>query len=497
MAQQTTPPTGGLEPKDRKPLILNAFLMNTPTHLSPGLWRHPTNRTTEYTTLRFWTDLAKRLDDANFHTLFIADALGSYDIYKGPHNPFPAIETGAQFPINDPILLVPSMAAATRNLIFGVTSSVTYDQPYALARRFSTLDHLTNGRVAWNVVTSFLTSAARNHGLEEQIEHDERYRRADEFLDVTYKLWEGSWRDDAVIKNNQTGQYANPDLVQQIFHKGKYFSVPGPHICEPSPQRTPFLFQAGSSKAGKDFAAKHAEAVFVAPQLPELVKPTVDAIRSTAKEKYGRDPDRIKVVVNLTVIVAETDEAAEQKRKDLLTYGNIEGALTLFGGWTGIDMSKYADDEDFRFVNDYAVRSVIDKWSSTVPGSENLAWNKNRIAEYITLGGYGAQIVGSPQTVADELEHWVEVGGVDGFNFSSITVPGTFDDIIEFVLPVLKERGLLRGEIEKDKEGPTAREVFLGSPRLDEDHPGHRYTWARGGGRPVFPTSTAESGTTS
>ncbi|EXJ77324.1 hypothetical protein A1O3_09550 [Capronia epimyces CBS 606.96] len=490
MAQQNTSSAGRLRPNNRKPLILNAAVMNTPSHVSPGLWRHPTNHSAEYTNLKYWTDLAQRLDDANFHTLFITDSLGSFDVYKGPHNAGPAIESGAQFPINDPLLLVPSMAAATTNLVFGVTASVTYDHPYSLARRFSTLDHLTNGRVAWNVVTSFLTSAARNHGLEEQIEHDERYRRADEFLDVTYKLWEGSWRDDAVTKNIQSGQYANSDLVQEIHHRGKYFKVPGPHVCEPSPQRTPFIFQAGSSKAGKDFAAKHAEAVFVGSQLPELVRPTVDAIKSTAQEKYGRDPNHIKVVVSISVIVAETDEAATRKRDELLSYGNIEGALTLFGGWTGIDMSKYSDDEDFRFVNDYAIRSVLDKWSSTVPGSENLPWSKKRIAEYIMLGGYGAKVTGSPETVVNELERWIEIGGVDGFNFGSITVPGTFDDLIKFVLPVLKERGWLRADIEKDKEGATAREVFLGTPRLTEDHPGHRYTWARDGDRPVFPSNT-------
>ncbi|RDW87572.1 hypothetical protein BP5796_03266 [Coleophoma crateriformis] len=158
------------------------------------------------------------------------------------------------------------MAAVTKNLLFGVTASTTYDQRYALARRFSTVDHLSGDRVAWNIMTSYLDSAARNFGLDTQVEHDERYRIADENLDVVYNLWEGSWRDDAVVKDKESGQYADPERIRQIHHKGKYITVPGAHICEPSPQRTPYLFQAGTV-----FGAKHAEAIFVSAQLPELV----------------------------------------------------------------------------------------------------------------------------------------------------------------------------------------------------------------------------------
>ena len=170
-------------------------------------------------------------------------------MYKGPANAGPALASGAQFPTQDPLYLVPAMSAATKNLVFGVTASTTYEQPYSLAGRFSTVDHLANGRVAWNIVTSYLDSAARNYGLKTQINHDERYRIANEFMDVLNKLWEGSWRDDAVINDSERG-YAVADRVRQIHHKDKYFNVPGPHVCEPSPQRTPLLFQAGTSGTG-------------------------------------------------------------------------------------------------------------------------------------------------------------------------------------------------------------------------------------------------------
>ncbi|KAF2805169.1 alkanesulfonate monooxygenase [Mytilinidion resinicola] len=474
-----------------KELILNAFAITSPAHLSPGLWRHPRNKTTKYKTLKFWTNLAQLLDKANFHALFIADVLGPYDVYKGPANAGPALPSGAQFPINDPLYAVPAMAAATKNLTFGVTASTTYDAPYALARRFSTVDHLAEGRVAWNIVTSYLDSAARNFGLDTQIEHDERYRIADEYMDVVYKLWEGSWRDDAVVEDEKTGQYAVPERVRQIHHKGKYFKVPGPHLCEPSLQRTPFLFQAGTSAAGKEFGAKHAEAIFVGAQHPEQLRPNVDAIRKLAKEKYGRDPSHIKIVAGITLIAAETDEAAKKKHDELLSYGDKEGALALFGGWTGIDLSSYSEDEDFRFVElPKGAQSMVNRWASTVPGSDNLPWNKARIAEFLILGGMQAKIVGSGKTIVDELERWVEIAGIDGFNLAHIVNPGSFEDIIEFVIPELQKRGLFRKGVEK--EGATAREAYLGSPWLLDDHYGHKFRWAAGEELPPYAKDEAE-----
>lgn len=188
----------------------------------------------------------------------------------------------------------------------------------------------------------------------------------------------------------------------------------------------------------------------------------------------------------MTVITAATNEEAEEKKGQLLSCGDIDVALALFGGWTGIDMSQYNDEGDFRFTNDYSVRSVIDKWSTTAPGSEKMLWNKKRMAECIILGGYGAEITGDEATVADELLGWVDVGGADGFNFWAITVPDTFDDIIDFVAPELEKRGLLRPE--PVKQGTTAREVFSGSAWLSENHPGHKYSWISAETPPDFPT---------
>ncbi|GMF85263.1 unnamed protein product [Aspergillus oryzae] len=472
--------------KPKKQLILNAFAMQSPSHLNPGLHRYPKDQGGAYKSLQHWVTLAQKLEAAKFHAIFFADVLGGYDVYKGPANLDPTIPAGAQFPINDPLYSVPAMAAATESIGFGVTASTTYGAPYALARRFSTVDHLTNGRVGWNIVTSYLDSAARNFGLNTQVEHDERYRIADEYLDVTYKLWEGSWRDDAVNVKDGVAGYADPKAVRQINHEGKYFNVPGPHLCEPSPQRTPFLLQAGTSTAGKAFAAKHAEAIFLHGQKPELVRPSVDNVRQQAQAQ-GRDPASIKVVAGILAIVAETDEAAHAKFAELAQYGDPEGALALFGGWSGYDLSKYEDDQDFRFVEQPAIRSMVNHWASTVPGTEGKKWDKKTISEYLIMGGNGAKVIGSAKTVADELERWVEVGDVDGFNLSYASIPETFDDIIKYLIPELQKRGIFHTDYAV--KGGTFRENMYGEKgqaRLPQSHPGAKYVWHAGEETPKY-----------
>ena len=201
----------------KQPWIMNAFAMTAPGHLAPGLWRHPDQDKQD---LGHWVRLAKMLDEAKFHGLFFADVLGIYDVYQGPGNNSPALQSAAQIPILDVSLMVSAMAYATKGLSFGITASTTYEHPYQVARRYSTLDQITDGRVGWNVVTSYLQSAAESYGFEEQIEHDERYRKADEFMDVAYKLWEQSWEDDALAADKSSGVYADAAKVHKINHNG-------------------------------------------------------------------------------------------------------------------------------------------------------------------------------------------------------------------------------------------------------------------------------------
>jgi len=302
---------------------LNAFDMACAGHQSPGLWRHPEDQSFRYKDLEYWTSLARLLEAGGFDSLFIADVLGAYDVYQGSADA--AVTDGVQVPVNDPLLMVSAMAAVTSHLGFGVTVSSTYEQPYALARKFGTLDHLSKGRVGWNVVTSYLDSAARNMGRDRQVPHDERYQAAEEFLEVCYKLWESSWEDGAVVRDKAGGVFADPGKVHPVGHQGRYFSVPGVFLCEPSPQRTPLLFQAGASASGLAFAARHAEAVFFIEPRPELLRPKVARLRELAKGQ-GRDPRSLKVFPLMTVVTAATDAEARAKLADYQRYASYDGA---------------------------------------------------------------------------------------------------------------------------------------------------------------------------
>lgn len=451
-------------------IILNAFEMTCVSHQAAGTWRHPDSQAWKYKDLDYWVELAKLLERGYFDSVFIADVVGVYDIYRG------SVETSLldadQVPVNDPFFQVPAMATVTQHLGFGVTSALTYEQPYALARKFSTLDHLTKGRVAWNVVTSYLNSAAVNLGLKQQISHDERYDIADEFLDVTYKLWEGSWDEDAVLRDRERGIFTDPSKVHPIGHKGKYYDVPGIHLSEPSPQRTPVIFQAGASSRGRAFAAKHAEGVFISPATAEQAREVSDDIRHRAVEA-GRSRDSVKVFTLLTVITAESDEAAQAKYRDYLSYANGEGMLSFYGGWTGIDFSEYDPDQPLEAIDNDSIRSVLELLATADPDRK---WTPRDIIKHRSIGGLGPVLVGGPKTVADEIERWVDVGGIDGFNLAYAITPGTFEDLVEFIVPELQRRGRVRTSY----EGATLRENLLDgtSSYAADDHPAARYRGA-------------------
>ncbi len=458
-------------------MILNAFDMSCVTHQAPGLWRHPQNHAHEYTSLGYWTSLARTLDRGGFDAIFLADVLGVYDVYG--HSGAPALRDAAQVPLGDPIAQVSAMAAVTETLGFGVTVAVTYEQPYLLARRFSTLDHLTNGRIGWNVVTSYLQSAAVNLGLDRQIPHDQRYDIAEEFLDVVYKLWEGSWEDGAVVRDRERGVFTDPAKVHPIGHRGAYYSVPGIHLSEPSPQRTPVIFQAGASPKGRGFAAKHGEAVFINGITPELTRPITDDIRDRA-ERIGRPRDSVKILTLATVIVAPTDEEARRKHDDYRRYVSTEGALALYGGWSGLDLAGLPLDEPLSYIDTDAARSALSIFTTADP---TRTWTVGDVAEFVGIGGIGPVIVGGPQTVADELERWIEVGGIDGFNLAYVVTPGTFEDFVDLVVPELRRRGRMP---ERPLPGTLrGRLNGTGSPVVPDYHPASAYRGAYAGARSV------------
>ena len=441
--------------------------MNCVAHQSSGMWRHPLDQSWRYKDLSYWTELAQLLERGRFDGIFIADVLGTYDVYGGSNEA--AIRHGAQIPVNDPVLLVSAMAHVTEHLGFGITAGTAYEHPYPFARRMSTLDHLTQGRVGWNVVTGYLPSAARNMGADDQLEHDDRYDHADEYLEVLYKLWEGSWEDDAVIRDRSTGVFTDPSKVHGIGHQGKHFTVPGIHLSEPSLQRTPVIYQAGASPRGVEFAAGNAEAIFVASSTKAGLKATVSRIRD-ALEEAGRDRYSARIYTLLTIITDETSEKAQAKYDDYLQYASEEGALVFMSGWMGIDLSQYDLDEPIGNVKSNAIQSTVANFqAANADGSE---WKVRDIARLGAIGGLGPFIIGSGSNIADQLQEWVDETDVDGFNLAYAITPGTFEDVVEFVIPELQARGAYP----LDYVPGTLREKLHGrGPRLPEEHKGAGY----------------------
>ncbi|SPL72607.1 LLM class flavin-dependent oxidoreductase [Acinetobacter stercoris] len=449
-----------------KQIHFNAFEMNCIAHQSPGLWRHPLDRSTEYKDLEYWTDLAKILEKGKFDGVFLADVLGIYDVYHGTNEH--AITGAVQVPVNDPLQVVPAMAAVTRHLGFGVTTSISFEHPYPFARRMSTLDHLTKGRAGWNIVTSYLESGSKNLGLKTQVNHDNRYDIADEYLEVLYKLWEGSWENDAVLRDKEQGIFADFNKVHPIQHEGQYFTVPGIHICEPSPQRTPVLYQAGASSRGQRFASQNAECVFISAPTKAAVKQLTQGIRSKLVEE-GRDPSSVLIYTMLAIVVDETDEKAQKKFKEYQSYGSYDGGLTLVSGWSGVDFSQFQSTDQVEYIETNAIQSLLDSYVKADP---NRVWTIEEIAHWTSIGGNGPVIVGSPATVADKLQEWVEETDIDGFNLAYILAHKSFEDVVEYVVPELQRRGVYQKEY---KEGTLREKLFNQGAHLPANHKGARY----------------------
>ncbi|WP_020181419.1 LLM class flavin-dependent oxidoreductase [Methylopila sp. M107] len=445
-----------------KEIRLNAFSMNAVGHQSPGLWRHPRDRSAEFNRLPFWTELAKTLEAGLFDGLFLADVLGVYDVYGG--SPDAALRHGTQIPSNDPSVLVSAMAAVTKNLGFGVTSNLTYEPAFPFARRMSTLDHLTEGRVGWNVVTGYLDSAARAAGQAKQRAHDDRYAVAEEYMDVVYSLWEGSWDDDAVVRDVARGVFTDPARVRPARYRGEHFSVDAVHLSAPSPQRTPVIYQAGTSPAGRGFAARHAECVFMSGPSVKAIAPRVSDIRARAKA-FGRNPGDITIFSLATVVTGPTDAAAEAKLADYRRYVSPEGALTLMSGWTGVDFSTYGLDQQVAHVETEAGRSAMENITRADP---DRVWTVREVAEHVGVGGIGPIFVGSPATVADQLDAWIAATDVDGFNLAYAVAPESFEDIADFLVPELQRRGRY-----KRAYAPGSLREKLGGagPRVAGTHP--------------------------
>ena len=450
-----------------KQLIVNLFEMATPGHITHGLWRQPDNRRENYADIDYWIELAKIAETAGFDAIFLADVVGAYDVYDGAFEP--ALQRGLQIPNLDPLLIVAAMAAVTEHVGFGVTFSTTYEPPFAFARRMATLDHLTRGRVGWNIVTSYLPNAARNFGLDDQIPHDTRYEIAAEYVDVLYKLWEGSWDEGAVVADKESGIYSRPGAVRAIDHVGEHFRVAGPHLTEPSPQRVPVLFQASASSAGIAFASQHAEVLFTADRPPGALQRNIDTIREESL-RHGRRAEDTRFVVMATVIVGRTEEEAREKLERYRSYRDPEGAF--------IHMS--VPFHPLQHPPEITVREALER-----EGREDVI-DAASLPLHLTVGQFARAVdeawdsrflaVGDPQQVADTIERWVDEDGIDGINLRQYHSFDTARDFGDLVVPELRRRGRMQ---EGYTPGETLRERIFGEgPHVPERHPAARY---RGG----------------
>ncbi len=440
-----------------KPIILNAFDMNCAGHINHGLWTHPRDESYRFNELSYWTGLAKTLEQGLFDGLFLADITGCYDVYQ--HNIDVTLKESVQLPSHDPTTLVSAMASVTEHLGFGITVNLSYETPYQFARRMASLDHLTQGRLGWNIVTGYLDSAERLIGNQGLKAHDLRYEQADEFLQLCYQFWEGSWQNDAVKIDKQARIFTDPAKVKAIHHQGRFYQSDGVFQVMPSIQRTPVLFQAGASAKGLAFATQHAEAIFIGGGEKSAIKRQVETIRQLAKAQ-GRNPNDIKVLMGITVVTDERHDLAQAKLAEYEGYASSEAGLAHYSSSVGIDLSQYADDEVIAYQQTNSIASVNQRFRQQVTKAQLIAEHR--------LGGRYPLIVGDGREVAEALLTWVDETGIDGFNVTRTVTPESYEDFIQYVIPELQRRGRFKTEY---KQGSLRHKLIGKGERLPSSHP--------------------------
>jgi FMN-dependent oxidoreductase (nitrilotriacetate monooxygenase family) len=426
---------------------LAAFLIAGNAAHSQLLWRHPRSKPGGFLTLDYYRRIAQTLERGKFDLLFFADRLAVSTRFGGSHRY--GVAHGDQDATRmDPLPVLGAIAAVTSHIGLGATRSTTYSQPYSLAREFSTLDHLSAGRAAWNVVTSVNQGEADNFGLRETLGHDERYDRADEFLEVTHKLW-NSWDAQALVLDAGSGRYADPDRVHAIDHHGAHFNVRGPLNIPASPQGGPVIIQAGSSHRGQDFAARWAEVVFgIQPDLARMQRFYQDLKSRT--EKFGRKPADIKVLTALMPFVGTSKAEAEDKRAQHNAMVDPVVGLSTLSSHMNVDFSAHALDapiDDIQVAGMQGLFGLVKELSSE--GRLTLA----DIGRLYASGVLVPQVAGTAADVADWMEHIVAQQGADGFVITPAHLPEGFDDFVGLVVPELQRRGQFR----LDYEGDTLR----------------------------------------
>ncbi|MFF3322563.1 LLM class flavin-dependent oxidoreductase [Streptomyces sp. NPDC002889] len=411
---------------------LNAFLMNAGHH--DAAWRHPLTQPERITDLSYFQELARTAERGKLDSLFLADGVALWG--NARYNAVGGFE---------PLTLLSALAVATEHIGLIATVSTTFNEPFHVARKFASLDHLSGGRAGWNIVTSGNVAEARNFGREEHPEHALRYERAAEFLDVTKRLWD-SWRDDAPVIDRERGVYSEEGAVRSIDHRGTHFRVDGPLNVQRSPQGHPLLVQAGSSEDGKEFAARYAEAVFTAQQTLADGQTFYKDLKSRLA-KYGRTAGQLKILPGICPVIGATETEARALEDELTGLQVPEYGLQQLSGMLGTDLTGLP----------------LDGPLPELPEEQDINGNKSRFTlvaelarrESLTIreliarlgGGRGHRVfAGTPEQIADQLEEWFTQGAADGFNIMPPLLPGGLDDFVDHVVPLLQQRGLFRTE---------------------------------------------------
>ena len=418
----------------RTKLHIGAFLAGTGSNMAS--WRHRNAVSDGAINLEYYKALTQKAEMAKLDFVFFGDGL--YISEKSHPNFLNRFE---------PLTLLAALSMETRQIGLAATLSTTYSDPFTVARQFASIDHLSNGRAGWNIVTSPLEGSALNYGRSNHPEHDLRYEMAHEFVEVTKGLWD-SWEDDAFVREKESGKFFEPEKMHRLNYVGKFYSVQGPLNISRSPQGRPILIQAGSSEAGKEFASRHADAVFTGQATMEDAVAFYDDVKTRAK-KHGRDPNDILILPGFAPIIGNTIDQAEEKYQEIANLVVIDDALNYLGRYfNDMDFSKYELDKPFPELGDYGRNG----WESATDKIKRLAKDENLTLRQMAIRSTTPRpsFLGTPAQIADTMQEWFESGAADGFMMNNSVLPDGFNEFVDRVLPILKERHLFRLEYESD-----------------------------------------------
>lgn len=432
---------------ERRQLSLNVFIFPGGHH--EAAWRYSASAPRRIFDIGYYQDIARRAEAAKFDSLFFADV--------------PVIADNIRYAARlhpEPITWLSALATATSRIGLIATVSTTYTEPYNLARLFASLDHISNGRAGWNIVTTSAAQAAQNYGLPEHPPHGERYERAKEYLDVVTKLWD-SWEDDALVIDPESGVFADDRKIHALNHVGNHFRVRGPLNAARSPQGRPVYVQAGSSEDGRGFAARFAEAIFTAHQTFGSAREFYADIKKRART-YDRNPEHIRILPGISPFVGSTSaeaRALEEQFNDLIQPAF---SLTQLNNMIGVDLSGYDLDGAFprHLIDTRAPGGVASRFQLIVDIIDRERPTIRKLLHRLSGGRGHWVIAGTPEEIADNIQHWFENGAADGFNVMPPWLTGGFDRFADYVVPILRKRGLFRD----DYAGATLRDHY-GLPR--------------------------------